>query len=71
MPLLEKIRQTDWWTKATNYNDRHYDFSSGIMLADHLNSVSIQLTKFFLLLKVLFYPGYLHSWTFLALTKKK
>src|SRR5688500_18987961 len=47
MILLDKIRQTDWWTKASNYKDRHYDASSGIMLSDHLNSVSASIDKIF------------------------
>jgi len=47
MVLIEKIRQTDWWAKASNYNDRHYDASSGIMLSDHLNSVLASIDKIF------------------------
>ena len=47
MILVDKIRQTDWWTKATNYKDRHYDASSGVMLSDHLNSVLTSIDKIF------------------------
>jgi hypothetical protein len=39
MLLLEKIRKSDWWTKAEVYKDRHHDPNSGIMLTDHLISV--------------------------------
>jgi hypothetical protein len=39
MLLIEKIRQSGWWTKAEAYKDRHYDPESGIMLTGHLNSV--------------------------------
>lgn len=47
MIILDNIRQTDWWTKATKYKDRHYDASSGVMLSDHLNSVSASIDTIF------------------------
>jgi hypothetical protein len=47
MIILDNIRQTDWWTKATKYKDRHYDASSGVMLSDHLNSVAASIDKIF------------------------
>jgi hypothetical protein len=43
----EKIRQSDWWTKATAYHDRHYEVSDGIMLSDHLNAVAQCIEKIF------------------------
>jgi len=45
--ILEKIRQSDWWIKASNYKDRHYDETSGVMLSDHLDSVLNSIDKIF------------------------
>lgn len=45
--ILEKIRRSDWWTKATAYHDRHYEVSDGIMLSDHLNAVAACIEKIF------------------------
>ncbi len=47
MTIIDKIRQSDLWTKASNYKDRHYDASTGIMLTDHLNSVNASIEKIF------------------------
>ena len=71
MLLLEKIRQTTWWTKATNYKDRHYDDSSSIMLSDHLNSVALSIEKIFNDAQSPFLSGLFSLFNVLNLDKEK
>jgi hypothetical protein len=71
MLLLEKIRQTEWWSKASSYNDRHYEASSGVMLSDHLNSVLTSIDKIFTDTKSPFISGLLSLLNILDLDKDK